>query len=342
MVSPNAIKKELDMFGIKPLLNGASWGGAVSDVINKANDLMAGELGLVEKMMQEAGFRRDERGDIPYLLTKLGVVYDDTRGDWVKLFKKANDPTNGTFALEALTRLFKVAQDWPQDIRTKMVSPNAIKKELDMFGIKPLLNGASWGVAVGNVINKANDLMAGELGLVEKVMQEAGFRRDERGEIPNLLTKLGVVNEDTRGDWVKLFKKANDPRESTSTSALEALTELFKVAQDWPQDVRTKMVSPNAIKKELDMFGIKPLLNGASWSIAVSDVINKAKDSAMKGGIDFNAANLNLQIKRDGNGVPLPISQQDLENINIDGLVPIIIDIQPAASLPIFSELQSH
>ena len=59
------------------------------------------------------------------------------------------------------------------------------------------------------------------------------------------------------------------------------------------------------------------------------------------GGIDFNAANLNLQIKRDGHGVPLPISQQDLQNIKIDGLVPIIIDIKPAASLAVFADLQS-
>lgn len=69
------------------------------------------------------------------------------------------------------------------------------------------------------------------------------------------------------------------------------------------------------------------------------------KDTAMQasspGGIDFNAANLNLQIKRDGHGVPLPISQQDLEHINIDGLVPIIIDIKPAASLPIFADLKN-
>jgi len=59
------------------------------------------------------------------------------------------------------------------------------------------------------------------------------------------------------------------------------------------------------------------------------------------GGIDLNAANLNLQIKRDGKGVPLPINQQDLANIKIDGLFPIIIDIRPATSLPIFAELQN-
>jgi len=59
-----------------------------------------------------------------------------------------------------------------------------------------------------------------------------------------------------------------------------------------------------------------------------------------KGGIDFNAANLNLQIRRDGKGVPLPIDQQDLQNINIDGLIPVIIRIRPAAASPLLSQLQ--
>jgi hypothetical protein len=58
------------------------------------------------------------------------------------------------------------------------------------------------------------------------------------------------------------------------------------------------------------------------------------------GGIDLNAANLNLQIKRDGHGVPLPISQQNLENIHIDGLIPVILDIKPAMETPLLSELE--
>ncbi|MCC6758231.1 MAG: DUF952 domain-containing protein [Candidatus Omnitrophica bacterium] len=57
-----------------------------------------------------------------------------------------------------------------------------------------------------------------------------------------------------------------------------------------------------------------------------------------KGGIDFDPTNMNLQIKRDGKGVPLPLPQQNLEQINIQGLVPIIINIVPINSqtLPIF------
>ncbi len=68
-------------------------------------------------------------------------------------------------------------------------------------------------------------------------------------------------------------------------------------------------------------------------------------DSAKKspfGGIDLNAMNLNLRIKRDGQGVPLPIGQQDFAQMNaITGFVPIITAITPAVDFPILSELQS-
>ncbi len=53
------------------------------------------------------------------------------------------------------------------------------------------------------------------------------------------------------------------------------------------------------------------------------------------GGIDFNSAHLNLQIKRDGNGVPLPVSQQPLEDMQIDGFLPVIIHIAPVMDLPV-------
>jgi hypothetical protein len=58
----------------------------------------------------------------------------------------------------------------------------------------------------------------------------------------------------------------------------------------------------------------------------------------IQGGIDFNEQYMKMNIKRDGNGVPLPVGQQDLENIRIDGLVPQILNIQPVMSLPILSD----
>jgi hypothetical protein len=60
---------------------------------------------------------------------------------------------------------------------------------------------------------------------------------------------------------------------------------------------------------------------------------------ANRGGIDLAQSNLDMQIRRDGAGVPLPVSQQNLDNIRIDGLVPVILDIKPAASMPLFANL---
>ncbi len=59
---------------------------------------------------------------------------------------------------------------------------------------------------------------------------------------------------------------------------------------------------------------------------------------AVNGGIDFAQSNLDMQIRRDGAGVPLPVSQQDLDSIHIEGLVPEILSIQPASGMPLFRE----
>ena len=55
------------------------------------------------------------------------------------------------------------------------------------------------------------------------------------------------------------------------------------------------------------------------------------------GGIDLNPAQLNLQIRRDGNGVPLPVNLQPIGTMQIDGFVPVIIQITPVLTLPLLS-----
>ncbi len=47
------------------------------------------------------------------------------------------------------------------------------------------------------------------------------------------------------------------------------------------------------------------------------------------GGIDLNSDMLDLQIKRDGRGVALPLPQQPIQNMTIQGFMPIIIDVVP-------------
>ncbi|MBI4308948.1 MAG: hypothetical protein HY591_01310 [Candidatus Omnitrophica bacterium] len=52
------------------------------------------------------------------------------------------------------------------------------------------------------------------------------------------------------------------------------------------------------------------------------------------GGIDLNSANLNLSIKRDGKGVPLPFPQQDMAGLSrIQGFEANIVEIRPFTGL---------
>jgi hypothetical protein len=82
------------------------------------------------------------------------------------------------------------------------------------------------------------------------------------------------------------------------------------------------------------------LISARPGSIVDINGQDKARASNY-GGIDLNSANLHLQIKRDGRGVPLPLLQQDWAQLSqIQGFIPTIIEIKPVTMLPILSELQ--
>jgi len=68
---------------------------------------------------------------------------------------------------------------------------------------------------------------------------------------------------------------------------------------------------------------------------ALEDVGDEAMMPETVGGIDFNPDLLDLQIRRDVNGTPLPLPQQPIHNINIDGFIPVIINISPVPSIPL-------
>ncbi len=69
--------------------------------------------------------------------------------------------------------------------------------------------------------------------------------------------------------------------------------------------------------------------------------IVQAMMSPNTGGIDLNADRLDLQIKRDGRGIPLPLAQQDRAQLSrISGFIPQILQISPITDWPDLSVLQ--
>lgn len=73
---------------------------------------------------------------------------------------------------------------------------------------------------------------------------------------------------------------------------------------------------------------------------AETDEVNRQSDADQAvmgkdvGGIDFTGSQLDLEIHRDQNGLPIPLTEQQLQNIQINGLVPVILKIQPVTQLP--------
>lgn len=96
------------------------------------------------------------------------------------------------------------------------------------------------------------------------------------------------------------------------------------------QDLQTAVKKQAAINPEFAKY------------VSQKDIDNLSNADVRKvGGIDLSAERMDLKIKRDGNGVVLPVSDQDMENLKIDGLSPVILDVQPAtpASVPFLMNL---
>ena len=139
--------------------------------------------------------------------------------------------------------------------------------------------------------------------------------------------KVGLTFKDNQFKWFGvLVAEISSDRKGIRTQIRNG-EQLAKALADY---LERKLLVDSAMTKATDR----------SDAARIPREVSSLPGADKRGGIDFNAANLNLQIKRDGTGVPLPISQQNLENIHIDGLVPIIIDIKPAVTLPMFAELE--
>ncbi|MCC6758537.1 MAG: hypothetical protein IT395_02780 [Candidatus Omnitrophica bacterium] len=100
-----------------------------------------------------------------------------------------------------------------------------------------------------------------------------------------------------------------------------------------PRYVRLQLVNNKLEDREMEI-----MLSSSGVIDAEAPITSDAGIDLKKGGIDFNPAVFDLQIKRDGKGVPLPLPQQSLENIHIEGFYPVIINIQPATlqNFPVF------
>ena len=143
----------------------------------------------------------------------------------------------------------------------------------------------------------------------------------------NYLIREGAQN-DSYGEWGVFFALNIVNQVLTTKSGLtleEQIAEAHKLNENHPNNTGHGIA---VMEKHI---------HAAFYAIAQDAAGKTSVEGAVKGGIDFAQSNLDMQIKRDGAGVPLPVAQQDLDNIHIDGLVPVILSIQPAANVPLFT-----
>ncbi|MBP9853300.1 MAG: hypothetical protein KBD53_00355 [Candidatus Omnitrophica bacterium] len=100
---------------------------------------------------------------------------------------------------------------------------------------------------------------------------------------------------------------------------------------------REKIFTEKEFQREQKNWKNKLYLNG--WSggdMKVNGVpVSNTKNPETPGGIDLNPELLDLQIKRDGNGIPLPMLQQPADLLkNIEGFIPVIINLTPVTNMP--------
>jgi hypothetical protein len=135
-----------------------------------------------------------------------------------------------------------------------------------------------------------------------------------------------------------LAKTAENQRAIDSTLAdLDQVNAQQANAQLMDPTVRLNAVA-QAIAPQLSTSDVSTVLSGSSLE-------NNSQDNAQTapGGITLNERDLTINIKVDGTGMPLPAQMQDPAMNNIQGLVPMIIDITPvsAGNVPALSALMT-
>jgi len=155
------------------------------------------------------------------------------------------------------------------------------------------------------------------------------------------------VGQEFQADGVKALQRIADDRGQIPTEIIVTFSDddqrTFNVAKEGSlKNIWEQVDGNDDIRSVEAIFGdpsVKTVIISTNWSNSVWKV--KERSSA-PGGILMSSEGLDLQIKRDGNGIPLPMSQQPIESMNIQGFSFEIMGITPVPSLFLLSGLSKE
>lgn len=199
-----------------------------------------------------------------------------------------------------------------------------------------LMNGESTKRKV-RLISPANESIVVQEKFAEKVLAEleswveqsyedmsdsSPWGKADSGVI-ELIEMVNGLRANSNNAWLQQALKKNRWLNADGTLD-EGFKEIAKISISYSERSGFKFAKFSRPKSEI--------IEDTSGELAE---IGSKSLKAKKGGIDLNPALLDLQIKRDGNGIPLPMNQQPVTNMKIDGFLPVIINVTPVMSLPL-------
>lgn len=239
---------------------------------------------------------------------------------------KNKETTFMGFPIKELTQ----AQDSPiKDQNTVAI----YGKDYSLFDVLSLLNKLE-----DNIRNLRDDNILVEKGFVKldiyfTLFNDEDFKvlkkyDDSKGLLNHLLTRIGhpssfIVENDYQLKQVKLslFKKSY-----INESIMKFLKEIPEIKKEIIALAPFNTLAQDLQKVDEAMMSVKEKVAGHPLVV---------KERGEFGGIDLNRKHLDLQIRRDGKGIVLPFSEQPIEALeNIEGFIPVIINIAPVVNLP--------
>ncbi|MDO8675618.1 MAG: hypothetical protein Q7K71_05845 [Candidatus Omnitrophota bacterium] len=225
-----------------------------------------------------------------------------------------------------------------KQLAANLISPDPEAMELDIFTVGDLMRYTRESLLGINYewAGKVYPFQEKELQEIERALGRLGLRLPKNSDVfLKSLTAIGI-SRDIADKLATISYREAYSMGDVGIGDIHVTADLTRLTKDeFQRKTRSPAATVVKIEAALRAYGYgfaQPQPDAAQLS-NVDRAVVVEKDPY--GGINLDPAMLNLQIKRDGKGIPLPINQQPIGNMKIDGFMPVIIKVTPISNLPL-------
>jgi hypothetical protein len=283
---------------------------------------------------------REELGLAPMIDASLRIPLPASAASAVAFFKDDQEAKN---ALTSLVPELRIRPN-TQDIWVAWAGDNHVARLPGTYTSEQVFQALRDSTAFRSHVEKLYDWTRID-ALLEELIQEVKNGQPLEIRLVNNLAEGNIRYgkilsriESTKGSLGFGAGEIASLRKATPQSSAELITLIDRTIDS----IRSKFAAANSGKlpdgaaayRISEFVVLKNKINGLASAVNKDVRVQPmASSSSIKetpvGGIDFNPATLELEIRRDGNGVPLPALEQPQELFNIPGLSPVVISITP-------------